>query len=96
LGAAVGLIIVIAALGGLYAASRQLYFVGTDSAGTITLYRGVPYELPLGLKLYTDQYESTVPASSLPARQRQNVLNNRLRSRGDAVDLVRSLERSQE
>src|SRR3954451_18283420 len=96
LGATVGLIIVIAALGGLYAASRQLYFVGTDSAGTITLYRGVPYELPLGLKLYTDQYESTVPASSLPARQRQNVLNNRLRSRGDAVDLVRSLERSQE
>jgi serine/threonine protein phosphatase PrpC len=93
--AALALIILIAIVGGLYAASRQLYFVGTDNAGLITLYRGVPYELPLGIKLYTDQYESTVPASSLPARQRSHVLNNRLRSRGDAVDLVRSLERSQ-
>jgi hypothetical protein len=37
-----------------------------------------------------------VPASSLPARQRSAVLNNRLRSRGDAIDLVRSLERSQD
>jgi PPM family protein phosphatase len=90
------LIIAIAVVGGLYAASRQLYFVGTDRAGLITLYRGVPYELPLGVKLYTDEYESTVPAASLPARQRSAVLNNRLRSRGDAVDLVRSLERGQD
>ena len=92
---ALALIIVIAIVGGLYAASRQLYFVGTDNAGLITLYRGVPYELPLGVKLYTDEYESTVPAASLPARQRSAVLNNRLRSRGDAVDLVRSLERGE-
>jgi PPM family protein phosphatase len=94
LAAAVGLIIVIAAVGGLYGASRQLYFVGTDGAGLITLYRGVPYELPLGIKLYTREYESTVPASALPARQRSHVLDHRLRGRGDAVDLVRSLERS--
>jgi PPM family protein phosphatase len=93
---ALALIILIAIGGGLYAASRQVYFVGTDKAGLITLYRGVPYELPLGIKLYTDEYESTVPAASLPARQRTAVLNNRLRSRGDAVDLVRSLERSQD
>jgi protein phosphatase len=89
------LIVLIAALGGLYAASRQLYFVGTDSTGLVTLYRGVPYELPLGIKLYTRQYESTVPAAALPARQRQAVLDHRLRGRGDAVDLVRSLERTQ-
>ena len=93
---ALALIIVMAIVGGLYAASRQLYFVGTDNGGLITLYRGVPYELPLGIKLYTDEYESTVPAASLPARQRSAVLNNRLRSRGDAVDLVRSLERGQD
>ena len=95
LAAAVVLIIVIAALGGLYAASRQLYFVGTDNTGLVTLYRGVPYDLPLGIKLYTQQYESSVPASALPSRQRSAVLDHRLRSRGDAVDLLRSLERSE-
>jgi PPM family protein phosphatase len=95
LAAAVALIIVSAALGGLYAASRELYFVGTDSTGLVTLYRGVPYELPLGIRLYTREYESSVPASALPPRQRSNVIDHRLRSRGDAVDLVRSLERSE-
>jgi PPM family protein phosphatase len=93
LAAAVVLIIVIAALGGLYAVTRQLYFVGTDNAGLVTLYRGVPYNLPFGINLYTREYESTVPASALGARQRSAVLDHRLRSRSDAVDLVRSLER---
>jgi PPM family protein phosphatase len=92
----VSLIVVIAAIVGLYETSRQFYFVGTDKGGLITLYRGVPYDLPLGIRLYSTQYESTVPALSLPARQRQHVLNNRLRGRGDAVDLVRSLERQQQ
>jgi PPM family protein phosphatase len=96
LGAILSLVVVIAAIVGLYEASRQFYFVGTDKAGLITLYRGVPYDLPLGIKLYSTQYESTVPALSLPTRQRQHVLNNRLRGRGDAVDLVRSLERQQQ
>jgi protein phosphatase len=95
LAAAVALIILFAAIGGLYAASRELYFVGTDNNGLVTMYRGVPYELPLGIKLYTEQYESSVPAAALPARQRHAVLNHRLRSRGDAVDLLRSLERSE-
>jgi protein phosphatase len=96
LAAIVSLIILAAAVVGLYEASRQFYFVGTDKAGLVTLYRGVPYDLPLGIKLYSEQYESTVPALSLPTRQRQHVLNNRLRGRGDAVDLVRSLERAQQ
>jgi protein phosphatase len=95
LAAAVVLIILIAAIGGLYAASRQVYFVGTDNNGLVTLYRGVPFDGPAGVKLYTEQYESSVPAAALPERQRKAVLNHRLRSRGDAVDLVRSLERSE-
>jgi protein phosphatase len=95
LAAAVVLIIVIAARGGLYAVTRQLYFVGTDNAGLVTLYRGVPYNLPFGIDLYTREYESTVPASALGARQRSAVLDHRLRSRSDAVHLVRSLERNE-
>jgi protein phosphatase len=95
LAAAVVLIIILAAGGGLYAASRELYFVGTDNNGLVTMYRGVPYDLPLGIKLYTEQYESSVPAKALPPRQRAAVLNHKLRSRGDAVDLLRSLERNE-
>jgi serine/threonine protein phosphatase PrpC len=95
LAAAVVLIIIFAAVGGLYAASRELYFVGTDNTGLVTLYRGVPYTLPLGINLYSEQYESSVPASALPPRQRSAVLDHRLRSRGDAVDLLRSLERNE-
>ncbi len=87
--------VLIASLVGLYEAGRQFYFVGTDESGLITLYRGVPYDLPLGVKLYSKEYESTVPAVSLPTRQRQHVLDNKLRGKGDAVDLVRSLERTQ-
>jgi protein phosphatase len=88
-------IVIAAAAVGLYEASRQFYFVGTDDAGVISLYRGVPYSLPFGIELYTKQYESSVPAVALPSRQRAHVLNNRLRGRGDAVDLVRSIERQQ-
>jgi len=95
LAAAVVLIIILAAGGGLYAASRELYFVGTDNNGLVTMYRGVPYDLPLGIRLYTEQYESSVPAKALPPRQRAAVLNHKLRSRGDAVDLLRSLERNE-
>jgi PPM family protein phosphatase len=94
--AGIVVVIVIAAAGvGLYEASRQFYFVGTDDAGLISLYRGLPYSLPFGIKLYTKQYESSVPGAALPSRQRAHVLNNRLRGRGDAVDLVRSIERQQ-
>src|SRR6185295_12574816 len=45
---------------GLYALSRQVYFVGTNNAGLVTLYRGIPYELPLGIDLYQTEYTSGV------------------------------------
>jgi hypothetical protein len=82
-----------AVVGGLYALSRQVYFVGTDEAGLVTLYRGVPYELPFGILLYTEKYESGVPARAIPRQRRNRVLNHEWRSRDDAVDLVRQLER---
>jgi hypothetical protein len=78
---------------GLWALSRQVWFVGTDDAGQVALYRGVPYDLPFGVHLYTRQYQSGVPAQAIPASRRGHVLNNEWRSRGDAVDLVRQLER---
>ena len=43
---------------GAYLGVRRVYFLGTDDAGLVTIYRGVPYELPLGLDLYSEQYAS--------------------------------------
>jgi serine/threonine protein phosphatase PrpC len=80
---------------GLYALSRQVYFIGTNDGGLVTLYRGVPYELPFGLDLYEEEYPSGVPARAIPDRRRERVLDHEWRSREDAVDLIRALERGQ-
>ena len=94
--ALVGLLSVVAVAGlvaGLLVAGRSVYFVGASDAGLVALYRGLPYELPFGLELYEEVYESTEPTRSLPEPQRTNVLDHRLRSRRDAADLVRRAER---
>jgi protein phosphatase len=90
-----GLLVVAAILGGLYALSRQVYFVGTNDAGLVTVYQGIPYELPLGIDLYEQEYTSGMPARAIPARRRGRVLDHEWRSREDAIDLVRALERGQ-
>jgi PPM family protein phosphatase len=92
---ALGLVLVAAVVGGLYALSRQVYFVGTNDAGLVTVYRGIPYELPLGIDLYEQEYASGMPARAIPANRRERVLDHEWRSREDAVDLVRALERGQ-
>jgi serine/threonine protein phosphatase PrpC len=93
--AAVLLLLVAAVVGGLYVLSRQVYFVGTNDAGLVTVYKGIPYELPLGIDLYEEDYASAMPARAIPARRRERVLDHEWRSRDDAVDLVRALERGE-
>jgi hypothetical protein len=94
--AIVAVVAVVAVLGvAAWLATRAVFFVGTDSSGVVTIYRGLPYELPLGLKLYEQYYASGVPATELPARRRRSLLDNELRSRSDATDLVRQLETGQ-
>jgi PPM family protein phosphatase len=82
-------------VGGGYVASRQLYFVGTNSQGVVTLYRGLPYNLPFGIKLYETYYTSGVPAALVPADRRAALFNHHLRSQKDATRLVMDLERGQ-
>jgi PPM family protein phosphatase len=81
--------------GGGYLATRQLYFVGTNPQGIVTIYRGLPYDLPAGIRLYETFYESGVPASLVPAARRDSVLNHSIRSQADAISLVRALELGQ-
>jgi protein phosphatase len=90
---AVALLLVAAVIGGFYVLSRQVYFIGTNDAGLVTVYRGLPYELPLGINLYEQEYASGMPARAIPDARRKRVLDHEWRSRDDAVDLVRALER---
>jgi serine/threonine protein phosphatase PrpC len=87
-----GVLVVAIAGGVLYAVTRNVWFVGTNDQGFVTLYRGLPYDLPLGVRLYQVRYVSGVPALTLPAKRRGRVLDHQLRSHGDAVDLVRSVD----
>ena len=80
--------LVVAAVYGL----RQVYFLGTDSGGRVALYRGLPYDLPLGIELYSEVYAAPVQVSAIPANRRDSATDHTLRSRDDAVDLIDDLE----
>jgi PPM family protein phosphatase len=90
----IALIVVLAIVGaGLWTASRAVYFVGVSPEGTVTLYRGLPYDLPLGLELYEPYYASGVTFAQVPAGRREVFTDHKLRSKDDAEDLVSELER---
>ena len=91
------LAIVLPLLVGAWLATRAVYFIGADpDAGRmVTIYRGLPYELPFGVDLYEDWYESGVPLDSVPPARRGSFTDHKLRSRDDAEDLVIRLERGQ-
>jgi protein phosphatase len=77
---------------GAWVASRAVYFIGTTPDGFVTMYRGLPYELPAGIDLYTPNYISGVPLDEVPPARRATLLDHTLRSHDDAADLVRELE----
>lgn len=78
-----------------YAATQAVYFVGVDDQGFVSVYKGVPYELPGGLEMYSENFVSGVPARTLPARAQDTVTAHKLRSLEDANDLVRQIERGE-
>ena len=86
------LVLVTGAVIGAIAAIRSAYFIGQDDRGLVTLYRGVPYDLPFGIDLYDTQYVSSVQAARLRPFERRRLLDHELRSRDDAADLIRRLE----
>jgi protein phosphatase len=91
--AVVAVVIVLFLLGGGgYLGTRQLYFIGTNPQGVVTIYRGLPYDLPAGIHLYETYLVSGVPGSLVPADRRKQFFGNQLRSQSDAMNLVRELE----
>jgi len=75
-----------------WVAMGSVYFVGSGPQGFVAVYRGLPYELPLGVDLYSRAYLSGVPLGTLEEQRREQLLDHTLRSREDAADLVRRLE----
>ena len=88
-------VLVVAGLivGGVFA-SRQVYFLGTDEGGRIALYRGLPYDMPLDLELYSEVTSTPTLVASLPEDRRDEATGHDLRSRDDAVSLLNDLQRS--
>ena len=71
------------------------FVLGTDEAGRVALYRGVPYELPFGVKLYSERYSAPVQTEALPERRKDAVTGHDVRSHSDAVKLLEEIERGQ-
>ena len=73
LGALVVTLVVLGLLAaGAYIALQSVYFIGTNTRGLVTLYQGVPYQLPGNIDLYSRKYVSGVSASTIPAAAPQD------------------------
>ena len=82
---------------GGWLATRAVYFVGTDPRDdrTIAIFRGLPYDLPLGIELYQRYAGSGVTIDDVPPARRATFTDHKLRSKDDAENLVIALERGQ-
>ena len=89
---ALGLAVLAVVAGGLFFASRQVWFLGTDSAGRVALYQGLPYDLPFGLEMYQEKYSTAVQTGELSTQRQESVTGHSLRSKDDATSLIEDIE----
>src|SRR3954447_25038001 len=94
--AAAGILLTLVAAVALVAiVNRQFWFVGTNDSGQVTIYRGLPYDLPLGIAMYDAKRTTPVPAAAIrDARQRKYVLDHHARGHDDSAALLRQIESS--
>jgi len=81
-------------LAAFWLSTRQVYFIGVDEehGGVVTLYQGLPYELPLGIRLYTASRYTGVTLPNVPAARRHTFTDHKLRTKDDAEELILALE----
>ncbi|MGI8631222.1 MAG: Stp1/IreP family PP2C-type Ser/Thr phosphatase [Solirubrobacterales bacterium] len=89
---ALGLAVLAVVVAGAVVGVRQVHFLGTDDGGRVAVFRGLPYDLPLGVELYEPQYASPLQTGSLDRDRRAVVRDHELRSRADAFDLIADIE----
>src|SRR3954454_20220352 len=92
----VGVAVAAALAGGAVYGLHHVYFLGTDAGGRVALYRGLPYDLPLGIELYSEIYAAPVQVAAIPAGRQDSATNHTLRSRADAVSLIDDLQAAAE
>jgi serine/threonine protein phosphatase PrpC len=88
LGIATAVLAAVVVIGGGFLLARSVYFLGTDGQGNVALYRGLPYQLPLGINLYSEQYSIPVQEGTLSEERQGAVTGHTLRGKGDATNLV--------
>jgi serine/threonine protein phosphatase PrpC len=71
---------------------RSIYFLGTDDGGNVAVYRGLPYELPLGVNLYSKQYSIPVQEGALSEDRQRAVTGHTLRGKDDATSLATDIQ----
>jgi protein phosphatase len=91
-GLVIALVVLAIVVAGAWVATRAVFFVGVEDDQVVTIYRGLPWELPAGLDLYTTHYTSGVTLDEIPASRRKAFTENKLRSLDDASDLVKQAE----
>jgi PPM family protein phosphatase len=90
--AVIGVVVI---LGGAFLLARSVYFLGTNDQGNVALYRGLPYELPLGINLYSEQSSIPVQEGTLSEDRQKAVTEHELRSKGDATSLVTDINQTE-
>ena len=88
---ALPLLAAVVIIGGGLLLARSVYFLGTDQNGNVALYRGLPYQLPLGVSLYSKEEAIPVAVGTLSEERQRAVTGHDLRSKGDATDLVEDI-----
>ncbi len=94
-GGVIAAVVILIGITGAVVGSLNVYFIGGNEKGLVTVFRGLPYELPLGVQLYTRDYVTTTPVNELPATERARILDHKLRTRNDALDLAGRIERGE-
>jgi protein phosphatase len=88
----VALAVVAAVAVGAVIGARQVWFLGVDDADQVAVYRGLPYELPFGIQLYSQQEDTGVDLAALPEERRGVAVDHELRSEDDARSLASDLQ----
>jgi protein phosphatase len=89
------LLVLAATVAAIWIVDRQFWFVGTTDSGQVALYQGLPYDLPLGISMYSERDVSDVPAAAIEDRRQRNyVLDHKPRGEADSRDLFQQIEQN--
>ncbi len=71
---------------------RTIWFIGVNDEDQVAIYRGLPYELPFGIDLYSEQEATEASFEALPEDRRGVATDHEWRNEDDARDLAANLE----